>query len=308
LILVVPRRLWRRSRNSSDHLGQFARSFRYWELAQDMRSWWLGPVMLAAGVAARADDYSPPPPLPVASPITDHFALRAGYMWGSVNTFGRFDSATGVEGTPFTAEHDLGLTSQARQPFIEIMFRIEQRSRLRVDFIDLRRAADRTINRTIQYGDQIFLVDNPVHSTFDWRQMDLTYTYSFLKGERYELGAGLGVHLLEVDATAEIPNTPQFADFSGAGPFATLALDGSWRLSKRWALSARGNYLKIRIGTVGGMLGQYHADLQYRWKRNLAFGLGYQRQQTELDVRNADPSGVFKLTISGPELFGRLSF
>jgi hypothetical protein len=272
-----------------------------------MRSWWLGPVMLAVGVAAHADDYWPPP-LPIASPITDHFALRGGFFWGKVDTFGRFDSAKGVEGTPFTAERDLGLTDQARQLRIEIIFRIEERSRLRVNFLDLRRQADKTINRTIQYGDKTFLVDNPVHSSFDWRQMDLTYTYSFLRRERFELGAGLGIHLLEAEATAQIPRTPQFADFSGAGPFATLALDGIWRISKHWALSGRGQYLRVTIGTVSGMMGDYHADLQYRWKRNLAFGLGYEHQQVELDVRHADPSGVLRLNISGPELFGRLSF
>jgi len=273
-----------------------------------MRSWWLGPVMLAVGVAVHADEYSPPPPLPVASPITDHFALRGGFFWGQVNTFGRFDSANGVEGTPFTAERDLGLTDRARQPRIEIIFRIEERSRLRVNFLDMRRQAEKTINRTIQYGDQTFLVDNPVQSSFDWRQMDLTYTYSFLRSERYELGAGLGVHLLEAEAIAQIPNTPQYADFNGAGPFATLALDGTWRISKRWALSARGQYLRVTIGSVSGMMGEYHADLQYRWKRNVAFGLGYERDETELDVRRANPSGVMRLTINGPELFGRLSF
>src|ERR1700722_19425526 len=281
-----------------------------------MRSWSLGPVMLAlAGAAAAAPvvpppahDYLPPPPLPVASPITDHFALRAGFFWGSVSTFGRFDSATGVLGTPFTAEHDLGLTDQARQPFVEIMFRLEDRNRLRVDFIDMRRAADRNIDRNVQYGDVLFLVDNPVHSEFDWRQTDLTYTYSFLRGERYELGAGVGVHLLEAEASAEIPTTPQYADFNGAGPFATLALDGTWLISRHWALSARGNYLKVTIGEVGGQMGQYHADLQYRWKRNLAFGVAYRRQDVELDLHGTNPSGELKFKISGPELFGRVSF
>lgn len=281
-----------------------------------MRSWWLGPVVLLVGAAAHADphpdthadSYSPPPPLPIASPITDHFALRAGYFWDSVTTFGRFDSKAGIEGTPFTAENDLGLTGRARQPFVEIMFRVGERNRLRVDFIDLRRAADKIINRTIQYGDQTFLVNDPVHSAFDLRQMDLTYTYSFLRGEHYELGAGIGVHLLQAEATAEIPQTSQYADFNGAGPFATLALDGTWRFARHWSFNARVNYLKVTIGSVSGMMGQYHADLQYRWRRNLAFGVGYQRQQVELDVRNSDPSGVLKLTISGPEVFARLSF
>jgi hypothetical protein len=285
-------------------------------VAHEMRSWSLGPVLLALVAAAHADprpdtsdaSYLPPPPPPIASPITDHFALTAGFFWGRVNTFGRFDSAAGVEGTPFTAEHDLGLTDQARQPFIEIMFRLEERNRLRVDFIDLRRAADKTLDRTVQYGDQTFLVDNPVHSAIDWRQMDLTYTYSFLRGEHFELGAGLGVHLLEAEASAEIPKTPQYADFNGAGPFATLALDGTWRISRHWALSARGNYLKVTIGSVGGLMGQFHTDLQYRWRRNLAFGVGYRRQEVELDLHGTDPSGVLRFTISGPEAFARVSF
>jgi hypothetical protein len=278
------------------------------ELAQHMRSWWLGPVMLALGMVARADDYAPPAPMPIASPITDHFALRGGFFWGSVDTFGRFDSAKGVMGTPFTAEHDLGLTDQARQIDVEIVFRIEQRSRLRVNFLDVRRGAEKTINRTIQYGDQTFLVDNPVQSKFDWRQMDLTYTYSFLRSERYELGAGLGIHLLQADATAKIPGTAQFADFSGAGPFATLALDATWRIARHWALSARAQYLRLAVGGVSGMMGQYHADLQYRWRRDLAFGLGYTLRKSELDVRHSDPSGVMRLRIDGPEAFARLSF
>jgi hypothetical protein len=281
-----------------------------------MRSWWLAPVLIALAAAAHADphpdtsdaSYLPPPPPPIASPITDHLALTAGYFWGSVSTFGRFDSASGVQGTAFTAEHDLGLTDQARQPFIEIIFRLEERNRLRVDFIDLRRAADKVIDRTVQYGDVTFLVNNPVHSEFDWRQMDLTYTYSFLRNDRFELGAGLGIHLLEAEAIAEIPKTPQYADFNGAGPFATLALDGTWRISSHWALTARGNYLKVTIGSVGGELGQLHTDLQYRWRRNLAFGVGYRRQEVELELHNSDPSGVLRFIISGPELFARASF
>src|SRR6202790_5848670 len=115
---VVARRLWRRGSQPRDHL--------------DMRSWWLGPVSLGCGVSVHAGDYSPPPPLPVASPITDHFALTGGFLWGRLTTFGRFDSRAGVEGTPFTAEHDLGLTEQARQPSIEIMFRLEQIGRAHV--------------------------------------------------------------------------------------------------------------------------------------------------------------------------------
>ncbi|HEY3731546.1 MAG TPA: hypothetical protein VGL28_09865 [Steroidobacteraceae bacterium] len=275
---------------------------------QAMRRWWLAPLVFVLAAPAYADDYSPPPPLPIPSPITDHFSIRGGFFWGQTHTYARFDSATGVQGTPFTGEGDLGLTNQARAPNVEIIFRIEQRSRLRVNFLDSRRAADRVIDHTLQYGDQTFLINSPVHSVFDWRQMDLTYTYSFLRNERFELGGGLGVHLIQAEASAEIPNTPQFVDYNTAGPFATLALDGTWRIDPHWSLNTRGQYMRVTISSISGALGQYHADLQYRWKRNLAFGIGYQRQDADVTIRRHDPSGELRFRLDGPEAFARVSF
>jgi hypothetical protein len=259
----------------------------------------------AAGIS-RAEDPTAPPSIP--SPITDHLALSAGFYWGHVSTFGQFNSGKGVPGTTLTAEQDLGLTSQVYQPRIEIMFRLQKRGRLRVNFFDLRRAGEKQLSRQIQFGDQTFQASELVQSNINWRQMDLTYTYSFLRGERYELGGGLGVHLLEAQATGQIPGTPQRADFSQAGPFATIALDGTYLIDRHWSFNARAQYLRISIGSFTGLLDDYHADFQYRWRRNMAFGVSYDHAEDEVDVRNHDPSGVLRLTFTGPQLFVRVSY
>jgi hypothetical protein len=138
--------------------------------------------------------------------------------------------------------------------------------------------------------------------------MDLTYTYSFLRGDRYELGAGLGVHLLEAQATAVIAGTSERADYSQAGPFATIALDGTYLIDRHWAFSARAQYLRLTVGSFTGQLDDYHADLQYRWRRNMAFGVSYDYAQDEVDARNSDPSGILRLTFTGPQLFVRVSY
>jgi hypothetical protein len=274
-----------------------------------MRWWCFGAALLSVSVVSRAEEWLTPPP--IASPITDHLALRGDYFFGTVSTSAREDSSAGVAGTRICAECLLGLTDQAHQGRMEIIFRLEDRSRLRVDFLDLRRQGDSFLNQTLKFGDQSFAVHSTVQSELDWRQMDLTYTYSFLKGERYELGAGVGIHLLEVDAIVQYPGTPQRAEFSGAVPFATLALDGTWRIANRWSLNARGQYFKVTVNEVGGILGDYHGDVQYRWQRNVAFGAGYERQDVQnaqLKLKNQDPSGFVKMRISGPELFVRVSY
>lgn len=260
-------------------------------------------ALCAAGAAQEA-----PPPEP-ASPITDYFALRAGGFLGTVQTRGRIDNtATQAPGTVFSAEDDFHLSPHARQVRAEFMFRLRERGRLRVDMWELTRTAVSSPARTIIYRSSSFTPADLVASRFDWRQIDFTYTYSFLRRGKFELGAGLGLHLLQAEAEASVAARGVHEDLSGSGPFATLALDGTWRITRRFALSARAQYFSLKANSDRGALGDYHADLQFRWRPNLAFGLGYESTQTQLDVTNSHPSGQLRVNTRGPELFVRASF
>ena len=265
-------------------------------------------TLLSAGAAAVAQPAPVPEP---PSPITDHFALRASAFFGTVATTGRVDDpAAAGPGTPFSLEDDFHLTPRARQARAEFMFRLLERGRLRVDMWELTRSGVTRPKTTIVYGGHTFTPADTVVSKFDWRQVDFTWTYSLLRRSRVELGVGLGMHLIEAeaDADATLPAGPVHEQFSGAGPFVTLALDGTWRITRRFALSARGQYLNLTVSSITGSLGDYHGDLQFRWRPNLAFGFGYESTQTRLDVMNKNPNGFMRLGTHGPELFVRASF
>lgn len=275
-----------------------------------MRSTYLTAALLAAAAATPAMAQQPPPPEP-ASPITDHFAFRASAFLGTASTEGRVDDpAAPTPGTPFSLEDDFKLGPHVRQARAEFMFRLRERGRLRVDLWELNRTGMANPPTTIVYGGHTFTPTDLVNSEFNWRQVDITWTYSFLKRSRFELGAGLGLHLLEAEANANatLATGPVVERFSGAGPFVTVAIDGTWRFSRRFAFSARGQYLKLTVNSVKGSLADYHGDLQFRWRPNLAFGLGYESTQTRLDVSNNNPNGYMQLGTHGPELFVRASF
>ncbi len=273
-----------------------------------MRHLLLSATLLAAAAAAQAQGAPPPEP---ASPITDHFALRAGAFFGTAVTDGRVDDpAAPTAGTPFSLENDFKLSPRVRQARAEFMFRLRERGRLRVNLWELTRTGTANPPATIVYGGHTFTPTDVVNSEFNWRQVDLTWTYSFLHRSRFELGAGLGLHLLEAEANANamLATGPVTEKFSGAGPFVTVAIDGTWRFTRRFAFSARGQYLKLTVSSVKGSLADYHGDVQFRWRPNLAFGLGYESTQTRLDVTNNNPNGFMELGTKGPELFVRASF
>lgn len=275
-------------------------------------------AVAAAGFAAPAppasfvsyDEEAPTPqPLPPASPISDHLALNAGYFWGSVRTFGMIGPKSGTPpGTPLIAEDILGVTNRTDQPQLEIIFRLEDRHRLRVDWLDVRRNGEAVLGSGLQFGDQTYLAGQQVESMLAWRQMDITYTYSFVRRDRLELGAGVGVHLLEAEARVQAPASAQLADYSEAGPLATLAVDGTWLIDRHWSLNARGQYMRLTVSSYTGELEDLHADIQYRWRRNFALGAGYDYTKRELDARNSDPAGELQLRITGPQLFLRVSY
>ena len=274
-----------------------------------MRQLLLTSALLACCALARAQQAPAPEP---ASPITDHFAFRASAFLGAVTSYGRVDDpTTSVAGTPFSLEKDFHLCSCARQARAEFMFRLRERGRLRVDMWELNRDGVTTPATPITYNGHTFTPGDLVYSQFNWRQVDFTWTYSFLRTSRFELGAGLGLHLLEAEADANAPHAlpaPIQEQFTGAGPFLTPALDGTWRFSRRFSFSARGQYLRLAVKSVRGSLGDFHGDFQFRWRPNLAFGLGYEDTQTRVDVTSSNPNGFLRIGTHGPELFARASF
>lgn len=247
-------------------------------------------------------------PKPVPSPITDRFALRGIYFQPTLTTDARFDSDAGTRGTPFSGEADLGLDDEANQGRIELMLRMRDRHRVRIDYLKLDRYGESTLTRPIVYRNTTYFTGDRVLSEFNVRALGLTYSGSVLRRERVELGIGLGLHVLEAAANAEVRARNVSEQGSGIGVLPTLAVDGSWRISSRWALTGRAQYLSVSSNDVDGRFGDYHVDLQYRWRPNLAMGIGWSRLTLDVDIGDSDLPGRVALDSAGPELFFRVSF
>jgi hypothetical protein len=284
-----------------------------------MRSW---PALLAAvalpagsmlvGSNAFAVPVRPTEARPNPSPITDRFALRGSFFTSKPDTQIRLDSSGGTQGTQFTAEDDFGLDDDIQQGRIELIFRMgrSQRNKLRVDYFKMDRFAVATLNRTINFGDGPFNAGEGIASSIDYRAFGFTDTYSLFKAETFEVGFGLGIYALQAELRGEVVQPPRQRreEATGAGAFPTFAMDTTWLVTPRISISARGQYFSTTVGDFRGLMSDYHGDVQFRWRPNLAFGLGYTALKTSLDVQEADFPGRFAITVRGPEAFVRASF
>ncbi|MDW8258415.1 MAG: hypothetical protein RML32_03110 [Gammaproteobacteria bacterium] len=247
-------------------------------------------------------------PPPIASPISDRFYLRGIYHRGDVETVVRLDPTATQAGTVVSAEEDLGLDDVVDHGRMELGIRIKERNRLRIDYFKLNRNGDARLTRQIVFGDDVYNVNDRVESVADLRMLGFTYTRSWLRRERIESGLGLGIHIVDTEGrgTVRARNIREFGRAVAALP--TLAADLSWRFWRNFSLTARGQYFGVEIDDVDGSFGDYHLDVQYRWRPNLAVGLGYSIVDVSVVSADVDDPGRFKLRTQGPQAFFRVSF
>jgi len=214
----------------------------------------------------------------------------------------------GTAGTPVSGEDDFGFQRRPAQGRMELMFRLLERGRVRFSYLSVGRSASAVIDHTILFGDQAFDIGDRVSSELDWRDMQFAYTYSFIRTSSLEVGFGAGIDAIQARAVGRVRARAIGEEASGAGPFPTAVLDGTWAISKRFALTARAQYFSASIGKFSGSLAEYHSDLQYRWRRNFQMGIGYTVNRVILDASGGDFPGRFGLYTRGPEAFLRASF
>jgi hypothetical protein len=149
-----------------------------------------------------------------------------------------------------------------------------------------------------------------VNSNLSMRTFGITYGYSFLHSDKYEVAATIGINDTGISARARVQTQARHADQTEdqAGPVPTVGLDATYVLSKRFYFDARAQYLKVRIDDIDGSLGIYEFDALYRLRPNIAFALGYTSVRAHLASSQAKQSGLFDFKSSGPEAFVRVAF
>jgi hypothetical protein len=251
---------------------------------------------------AHADDYF--------SPTNERVRLSLGFMHLSSTTDVRLDSTGGLPGTLINAENVLGLDRSDFEPKFQAMVRAGERHRLRFDYFTLDRTGNATLTAPIVFRDVVLQTGDPVQTNLSMRTLGITYEYSFIHREKFELAATFGINDTDISARARVSTQTRHVNQSEdqAGPLPTFGLDSTYVLSKRFYLDARAQYFKVAIDHLNGSLGFYELAGLYRLRPNVSFALGYTEVKATLTSRQRRTSGQFDFSSRGPEFFVRVAF
>lgn len=246
-------------------------------------------------------------PQPKPHVIEDRFRVEVMTLSAGLDTDIRIDPTLVTSGTLIHAEDDLGLDDQKLLPLAEITLLPGDRHLIRLSGFSLRRSAREVIDQTIVFDDQTYLPGERVDSTLNLTSFGLTYGYSIVQTQRFDLALTFGVQIVEVEANAVVRSRVVRDSETGITPLPLAGIEGRFDFNDRWSFEARVQYLSVEFDEIDGSVLDARGALTWRMNPYLVFGLGYRTFDVKVDSRDAEDPGLFDMKMAGPLLFMRAS-
>ena len=240
------------------------------------------------------------------------FKVTAGAFFPSNNTQVEVGSNNGQFGNMIDFEKDLGFDKNTTSFTGAFEWRISRRSRLGAEYFYLRRTSTKTLQKTIEFGNNTYPVNATVSAFMDNEIYRITYGYAFISKPKYEIGALIGTHILLGDVGLRLEGVTaavEYRDnFDFTAPLPDLGLWGEFVLGKKLGLYANANYFALKINDIDGRLWSYNLSILYNVYKNFSLTAGYTGLNIRVDAKKERLNGFFKWGYNGPSITATYAF
>lgn len=215
----------------------------------------------------------------------------------------RIDSEDGP-GTEVDAEDDLGLPKTRLQPRGAFRWRPGHSHELEIGYQFARRDGGRRFERTFNFGDQTFEAGLQADTHMDTDQGFLNYRWAFMAKERYQVGLGVGVGIINIDlgvdavATVDSSQAELSVSKSFRAPMGSLGLYGRYLAGDRWYFEGDVRYIQASFGRLDARVAEAGLATRFFIKRWIGLEVGYGLSAIKLDIgvresEEGEPEGIF---------------
>lgn len=237
----------------------------------------------------------------------DRFSLSLGVFITDRDTEAELDGTVNP-GTATDFESDLGLDSSDTVFRLDGYYRFNERHRFDFSVFDLSRSASKQIEREIQWGDTLYVIDTQVDADFDLAIYKAAYTYSFLRREDAYLGATVGLYVADTKASLKEQTLGSAEVGELTAPLPVIGLRGEYALSDRWSIRASGEFFFIEYDNVDGSLVDLYAGVDYSVLDNMSIGLGINSVTLDVDIAKRGFKGGLDWKYTGGLIFLKFNF
>jgi hypothetical protein len=242
--------------------------------------------------------------------FVDRYKISIGFFAPISNTTVRVGTNDGQHGTEIDFEDDLGFRTNTQTFLANAQYRLSSRSRFDLSYYNIRRNSTRTLNRTIEFGEDVYEINTKISAFFDTEIYRFSYGYAIFSKPDYEIGLLIGTHIIGADAgiaaVAESQGAAADNSFGFTAPLPDFGIWGGFTIGKRFAFNGELDYLALKVDNTKGSIFGYNFLFIFRAVSKLDIALGFSGMHFKIDAIKDNMNGHFLWTYDGPSL--RISY
>jgi hypothetical protein len=209
----------------------------------------------------------------------------------------------------------LGVPEGDTDLWTRLSARLGKRWQISMDYFTIDVAGGREVNFDFEFGDLVVPVGASVDASLDVDFYVLSMSYAFYRSDRLEIGAGVGVHGVDLayDMFAEarvgsLVSALGEEDDEFLAPLPNAAVYATYALSPRLLGQVQAGWISLSYDEYDGELLALHAQLAYLLTARTSVGLGYTIFNFEVERDRGTRREFYDLDLQGPRVFFSLVF
>lgn len=249
------------------------------------------------------------------NPLNATVIMDMGGFFSSTDVRVRLDGQGGRVGDPVDLDDTFGFDRFERFRF-DGLWRIKGKHSIRGTYFSNDRTGTRELERDIHFGDETYPLGVSTTARWELEVMQLSYDYAFKREEKYELAAGIGVHMLNatlgLDATITGAGGSISRELSQRGstdaPLPVAGLRGTWRLPHDFYFAAQAQFFYVDFDDYIGSLSDLKASITWQATPHFGVGLGYNDFRFRMKMDKDLFSGRLRWNYGGAMAFASVMF
>ena len=201
--------------------------------------------------------------------------------------------------------------------FVNFEWRWNKKWRLTAESFSIYNASRATLDSTIVFDDTTFEKGTTVKAGIEFALLRVFVGRTISSGPKHSLGAGLGVHAMNLGAfvegeiksdNEELNGTFQKKRVSVLVPLPNFGAWYHWAPTEKWAFIARVDWFGINIDQFSGGLWDIAPGVRYQFAEHFGVGVDYRFFLLDAKIDTDDWKGSLDLNFTGPTLTLNWSF
>jgi len=244
----------------------------------------------------------------------DRWNIRIGGFIAGVDSTVRIGLDNLSAGLDIDLEDALNLEKSVSAFRIDGRYRFGKglRHQVRLEYSAYHREAIRTIAREIEFGDETYPIGTTVDSLFNLDIIKGSYSYSFLKDDRFDVGGSIGLFVLPIEAGINAAGVgAEKEDFTA--PLPVIGIRAAFALTEKLYLNQNIEVFYLSLDSFSGSLTNLTIALEYDAWKNVGLGIAYDVFNIGIKAEGDDYPGVdfvgdIDFGNSGLQLYAKIHF